>query len=84
MSINHYRRIQGVSWPKGDGAASAASAAPGTGRNGTGRRPAIPLGPRTEMPFRRAMDRPWLRYVEDMPTRQVAAVLGYSAWRSRR
>jgi RNA polymerase sigma-70 factor (ECF subfamily) len=81
VSINHYRRTQGVSWPKGDAAAIrwAASAASGPAETAAREDSRRYLWARAaECLSEQQWTALWLHYVEDMPTRQVAAVLGCS------
>ena len=87
MSINHYRRTQGVSWPKGDGAAVrfAASAAPGPAETARGKTAGEYLWARAaECLSEEQWTALWLHYVEDMPTRRSRPCWAAPAWRSRR
>jgi RNA polymerase sigma-70 factor (ECF subfamily) len=81
VSINHHRRTQATVWPRGDDEAihHAVSAAPGPAETAAREEGRRYLWDRAAEALSESQwTALWLHYVEDMPTRQVACVLGCS------
>ncbi|MGA2068900.1 MAG: sigma-70 family RNA polymerase sigma factor [Thermoguttaceae bacterium] len=81
VSINHHRRTQRAPWPRSDGEAvrSAASTAPGPAETAARADSRQYLWARAAAVLSEEQwTALWLHYVENLPTRQIAGVLGCS------